>query len=184
MQPKEDQLLKEVRGVEVGNIFQLGTKYTQAFDALFMDENGRRQPIIMGSYGIGVGRLLGCLAEEYHDENGLMLPVAVAPYQVIITALLDNEEVISVAEKVYQDLSTAGIEVLYDDRDKKVARAGEKFADADLIGIPIRITVSSRSLKNGGVDIKRRDEQAGEIIYVEEVVSKILKMLSDLSTSA
>lgn len=179
----EDHRLKEVRGVEVGNIFQLGTKYTQAFDALFMDENGRRQPIIMGSYGIGVGRLLGCLAEKYHDENGLMLPMAVAPYQAIITALLDNEEIISVAEKVYQDLSTASIEVLYDDRDKKVARAGEKFADADLIGIPIRITVSSRSLKNGGVELKRRDEQTGEIIHVEEVVSKINKMIADLSTS-
>ncbi len=176
----DHQLLKAVRGVEVGNIFQLGTKYTEALDAFFMDENGRRQPIIMGSYGIGVGRLLGCLSEAYHDENGLKLPLAVAPYHVIITALLDNDEIRDTAEKIYRELLTAGIEVLYDDRDKKVARAGEKFADADLIGIPMRITVSTRSLKNGGVELKLRNEGQGHIVPVEHVLPEVSKILEQI----
>lgn len=176
----DSDVLTSYRGVEVGNIFQLGTKYTDALEAQFMDENGRRQSIIMGSYGIGVGRLLGCLAEEYHDENGLKLPIQVAPYEVVIVALLDHEEVGIAAEKLYLDLQEAGVEVLFDDRNKKVARAGEKFADADLIGMPIRITVSSRSLKNGGFEVKQRNASEGELCVPEEVIEKVTKTIADL----
>jgi prolyl-tRNA synthetase len=176
----EQDVLRAFRGVEVGNIFQLGSKYTDGLEALYMDENGRRQSIIMGSYGIGVGRLLGCLAEEYHDENGLKLPIQVAPYEVMIVALLDNEEVINAAEKVYQVLLDTGVEVLFDDRHKKVARAGEKFADADLIGIPLRVTISSRSLKNGGVEIKLRTESSGEVYPIEETLDVVQNRIAQL----
>jgi len=127
----------------------------------------------MGSYGIGVGRLLGCLAEAYHDERGLLLPVSVAPYEVIIVGLLDAEEVRDAAEQLYEGMQAIGLEVLYDDRDAKVARAGEKFGDADLIGIPVRITVSKRSMKNGGAEMKLRREAQPEIIPLEEVVQKV-----------
>jgi len=177
-------VLTSFRGVEVGNIFQLGTKYTDALEAQFMDENGRRQSIIMGSYGIGVGRLLGCLAEEYHDENGLMLPIQVAPYEVMIVALLDHDEVGVAAEKLYQDMQATGIEVLFDDRNKKVARAGEKFADADLIGIPIRITVSSRSLKNGGFEVKRRNASEGELCTSDETIEKVTNIINNLKVDS
>ena len=167
-------VLCSVRGIEVGNIFQLGTKYTEALEAYFTDQDGTSKPVIMGSYGIGVGRLLGCLAEAYHDEQGLMLPKAVAPYQVMIVGLLEDEEVVQAAEKLYAELQAAGIEVLYDDRGKKVASAGEKFADADLIGAPIRLTVSKRSLMGGGVEMKRRGQGGQvEVLGLEEVVGRV-----------
>ena len=179
----EKDTLKAIRGIEVGNIFQLGTKYTDAMEAFYTDESGQRRSIIMGSYGIGVGRLLGCLAEEYHDDRGLSLPVQVAPYEVVIVALLDNEEVRETADRIYDHLSASGIEVLYDDRDKKSARAGEKFADADLIGIPVRLTISSRSLKNGGVEIKLRPEETGKIISTGDVAENVARLLQELHDS-
>lgn len=163
-------ILQSVRGVEVGNIFQLGTKYTKAFNATYMDVNGKPQPIWMGSYGIGVGRLLACLCEEYHDEFGLKLPIAIAPYQVVLTAILETEEVANLAEELYHTLRTERIEVIYDDRAKKVASAGVKFRDADLIGFPIRLTISKRSLKNGGVEFKVRGNKTVQIISLEEVL--------------
>ena len=116
----------------------------------FQDESGKRQYVIMGSYGIGVGRLLACLAEEYHDDKGLKLPVTVAPYQVELVSLVKDPEV---GEKIYDELTKAGIEVLYDDRKES---AGVKFADADLIGIPVRLTIGNRSLKEGKVEMKLR----------------------------
>lgn len=177
-------VLKAYRGVEVGNIFQLGTKYTDALEAFYMDENGRRQSIVMGSYGIGVGRLLGCLAEEYHDDRGLAFPARVAPYEVIIVALLDHEEVRNTAEAVYEALLSEGIEVLYDDRHKKIARAGEKFADADLFGIPVRLTISGRSLKNGGVELKLRQESSGRILSVEDLPGAVAAVLKSFHDSA
>lgn len=176
----ETDVLASVRGVEVGNIFQLGTKYTEGLEAFYMDQNGKTHPIIMGSYGIGVGRLLGCLAQEYHDENGLLLPITIAPYEVMIVGLLDNQEVTSAADQLYADLQAAGIEVLYDDRPKKVASPGEKFGDADLIGLPIRLTVSRRSLKNGGVEFKLRREGESEVIPLEQIVQKVQATVADL----
>ncbi len=176
----ESDTLQSVRGVEVGNIFQLGTKYTEGLGANYMDETGRYQPIIMGSYGIGVGRLLGCIAEEYHEERGLILPITIAPYEVSMVGLLDKPEIEEAANQVYQQLLEAGIEVLYDDRSSKEASAGEKFSDADLIGIPIRLTISRRSLKQGGVEIKLRRETDREVILLDQVVSKAQETISML----
>lgn len=165
--------LRSVRGIEVGNIFQLGTKYTEALEAYYTDQDGSSKPVVMGSYGIGIGRLLGCLAEAYHDEQGLKLPMAVAPFQAMIVGLLEDEEVVQAAEKLYADLQAAGIEVLFDDRVKKVASAGEKFADADLIGIPVRLTVSKRSLKNGGVEMKMRAGSEVELVEIENAAERV-----------
>ena len=172
--------LRSVRGVEVGNIFQLGTKYTEAMEARFIDKDGKPKPIVMGSYGIGVGRLLGCLAEEYHDEIGLQLPISVAPYQVMLVGLLENDEVKDEAEKLYQQLKAHQIEILFDDRHIKLARPGEKFADADLIGLPIRLTISKRSLKNGGVELKLRTSTDKQLIPLEEVCDRVLNLIGEL----
>ncbi|MGI5910357.1 MAG: His/Gly/Thr/Pro-type tRNA ligase C-terminal domain-containing protein, partial [Sphaerochaetaceae bacterium] len=138
------------KGVEVGNIFQLGTRYSESMGCFYQDEDGVRKPVIMGSYGIGVGRLLACLAEEYNDGNGLKLPITVAPYQVHLVSLVKDADV---GERIYGELQAAGIEVLYDDRKES---AGVKFADADLMGMPIRMTIGNRSLKEGKVEIKLR----------------------------
>lgn len=176
----EQDRLRSVRGVEVGNIFQLGTKYTEALEARFIDKDGRPKPIVMGSYGIGVGRLLGCLAEEYHDEFGLQLPISVAPYQVMLVGLLENEEVKEKAERLYEQLKAHQVEVLYDDRHIKLARPGEKFADADLIGLPIRLTISKRSLKNGGVELKARTSTEKHLIPLEEVCDRVVNLIGEL----
>lgn len=143
------------KGIEIGNIFQLGTKYSEAMNCTFQDETGAQKPVIMGCYGIGVGRLLACLAEEYNDEGGLKMPITVAPYDVHLVSLVKDTEV---AEKIYESLLESGIDVLYDDRKES---AGIKFADADLIGLPIRITLGNRSLKEGKVEVKLRS--TGEI---------------------
>jgi prolyl-tRNA synthetase len=159
------------RGVEVGNIFKLGTRYTEALGATFLDENGKPQPIIMGSYGIGVGRLLACVAEEYHDDYGLIWPVSVAPYPIHIVLLNSKDgSAEAAAEKLYQTLVDNGLEPLYDDRDE---RAGVKFNDADLIGLPLRVTVSSRSLDKGGFEFKRRDKDERWIVPINQCLDAI-----------
>ncbi|MEL6846905.1 MAG: proline--tRNA ligase, partial [Bacteroidota bacterium] len=168
------------RGVEVGNIFQLGTKYTEAFDAHFMDEGGRPQPIIMGSYGIGVGRLLACLAEEYHDEHGLMWPVSVAPYEIQLVSLADGEATIEAAEQLYDRLVQAGFEVLYDDRPKKVAGPGVKFKDADLRGMPIRLTVSSKTLAENAVEFKLRAGTERRMVPMGEIEATLAQARAGL----
>ena len=173
-------VLRSVRGIEVGNIFQLGPKYTKAMGAQFTDENGRLQDIIMGSYGIGVGRILACSVEEYHDDRGIRLPISIAPYEVLLISLHDNEEVIGIAESLYEDLRKEGVEVLYDDRTKKVASPGIKFGDADLIGIPIRLMVSKRSLGNGGMEVKLRRDSEAAIIAVEEIIPWVKKNIATL----
>ncbi|MEN6482983.1 MAG: proline--tRNA ligase [Anaerolineaceae bacterium] len=171
--------LHAVRGIEVGNIFQLGTRYSDAMGCTFQDENGENQSIIMGSYGIGVGRLLGCVAETFHDDAGLKLPVSIAPYQVQLVLLhAKNDSLpVEVAEKVYQELQQAGIEVLFDDRQES---PGVKFNDADLIGCPIRVTVSQRSLQNGGFEVKRRDQTERSIIANDQLLSYIYDTLEAL----
>ena len=150
------------RGVEVGNIFKLGTKYTDALECGFSDENGQIRPVIMGSYGIGVGRLLACIAEQHHDENGLCWPAEVAPYPVHLTLLSGKTgEPDAVAQALAAELTAAGLEPLFDDRTES---AGVKFADADLIGLPLRINISERSLKQGSVEFKPR--AGGEVFLV------------------
>jgi prolyl-tRNA synthetase len=162
--------LSLVRGVEVGNIFQLGTRYSEALGATYLDERGDSHAIIMGSYGIGLGRLLACVAEEHHDEHGLTLPISVAPYQVTLLALGRGAETRQLADQLYDDLRAAGVEVLYDDRD---ARPGVKFADADLRGMPLRLTVSDRSLAQGGVELKRRTSDEVCMVGITDVISAV-----------
>ena len=171
--------LRIARGVEVGNIFQLGTRYSDALGASFLDEQGRERPVIMGSYGIGVGRLLACVAEEHHDDNGLSLPVTVAPYQVHLVSLAKGEgPVQAAAEALYGDLTSAGVEVLYDDRPEN---PGVKFNDADLIGCPVRVTVGDRGLKKGTLEVKLRGAGGrGEEVPVAEAAARVQEELAAL----
>ena len=162
--------MRAERGVEVGNIFKLGTRYAEAFGAYFLDDDGKRRPVVMGSYGIGVGRLLACIAEEHRDEDGLVWPISVAPYHVHLVASKD-------ALALYGELRSAGVEVLYDDREESL---GTKFKDADLIGAPIRLTLTPRSLKNGGVELKLRREKNGRVMPVEEAVETVRQKVSEL----
>lgn len=173
--PECDGTLKSSKGVEVGNIFQLGTRYSEAMDCYYQDESGTRKPVIMGSYGIGVGRLLACLAEEYHDEQGLNLPITVAPQQVHLVSLVKEAEI---AEDIYTKLTQGGITVLYDDRKES---AGVKFADADLIGLPIRITLGNRSLKEGKVEVKVRSNLAEQFSFdLESLVDETKQLIKTL----
>jgi prolyl-tRNA synthetase len=160
------QPLYTSRGVEVGNIFKLGTRYSAAINATYFDADGAQKPIVMGSYGIGSGRLLACVAEEHHDDKGLIWPITVAPYHVHLVSLGQAE----VADRIYETLLKAGIEVLYDDREES---PGVKFNDADLIGIPIRVTVAAKSLAKGGVEVKRRDQPKAEIVAEADLVARI-----------
>jgi prolyl-tRNA synthetase len=177
--PQCGEPLDAVRGVEVGNIFKLGTRYSDALGCTYLDASGQPRPVIMGSYGIGSGRLLACVAEQYHDEYGLMWPVSVAPYQVHLVALIGKggRETSALAESLYADLEAAGIEVLYDDRPES---PGVKFNDADLIGLPIRLTVSERALKAGGVEFKRRDLNEREVIPLDEIIGRVRDELAAL----
>ena len=161
--------LRTDRAVEVGNIFKLGTKYSEALGVTFDDEEGRERPVIMGSYGIGIGRVLAAVAELHHDDDGLIWPIPVAPYAVHLTVLFRDptDETLVAAEQLYAHLQAAGIDVLYDDRD---ASAGVKFTDADLIGLPLRITVGSRGLKQGGVELKRRDRAERRLVPLASAV--------------
>ncbi len=157
------EALHTVRGVEVGNIFKLGTKYSIAMGATYLDENGESNPIVMGSYGIGSDRLIAVIIEMHHDDAGIQWPITVAPYQVMLVSLATEKtpEVAAAAERIYADLQAAGVEVLYDDRDE---RAGVKFNDADLLGIPIRLTLGGKGLKNGIVEMKlRRSGESSEL---------------------
>lgn len=176
------QALYTARGVEVGNIFKLGTRYTAAIGANYLAADGTEKPIVMGSYGIGSGRLLACAAEEHHDDKGLILPITIAPYHVHLVVLGNDASVNGIAERVYQSLNDAGIEVLYDDR---AISAGEKFADADLIGVPIRLTVSPKALQAGGIEMKRRDRAEKEIVaeagLIARLQNEIKTMLDEIS---
>jgi prolyl-tRNA synthetase len=167
------------RGVEVGNIFKLGSHYSEAVGATYLDEDGKAQAVIMGSYGIGVGRLLACVAEAHHDEHGLIWPVSIAPYPVHLVLLPSKDgRAEEAAEMLYQDLLQAGIEPLFDDRDE---RAGVKFNDADLIGLPLRVTVSKRSLESGGVEFKRRDQNERMIVPLDQAIEVIQVELKTLA---
>jgi prolyl-tRNA synthetase len=171
--------LATARGVEVGNIFKLGTSYSEAAGATYLDPEGVQRPVVMGSYGIGVGRLLACIAEEHHDERGLRWPVTVAPWQVHLVALGGSgPDARAAADRVEQALAGAGVEVLHDDRGE---RPGVQFADADLIGLPLRLTASDRSLAKGGVEVKRRDADTPVIVDEGEVVAHVRAELQALA---
>ncbi len=170
--------LRGSRGVEVGNIFKLGTRYSAMMGATYLDENGEAKPIVMGSYGIGLGRLLACVAEEHHDDKGLIWPVTIAPYHVSLVWIpSDSAETLATAERIYQTLREGGIEVLFDDRK---ATPGVKFNDADLIGLPLRITVGDRSLAHGGVELKRRDQAEKRIVPESDLLVAVRAELQNL----
>jgi prolyl-tRNA synthetase len=162
--------LRTVRGVEVGNIFKLGTKYSMAMGATFLDENGESKPIVMGCYGIGSERMMACLIELHHDDQGIQWPITIAPYQVMLVSLGTEKtpEVVEAAERIYRDLKAVGVDVLYDDRDE---RAGVKFNDADLLGIPLRLTVGAKGLKSGALELKLRRNGELREIAVDSIVA-------------
>jgi prolyl-tRNA synthetase len=163
------------KGIEVGHTFKLGTKYSQAMEATFLDDQGKEKEMVMGCYGIGVGRTVAAAIEQSHDQNGIIFPMPVAPFQVLILPVNINIGLLKeTAEQLYQTFSENGIEVLYDDREET---PGVKFKDADLIGIPLRVTLGEKNLKKGLVEIKKR--RTGEISLVkkEEVLSKIKEMI-------
>ncbi len=170
--------LRTSRGVEVGNIFKLGTRYSDSLNCTYLDKDGERKPVIMGSYGIGSGRLLSCVAEEYNDEHGLIWPITVAPFHVHVVALKGGE---AAAEQIYSDLQAAGVEVIYDDRDE--VSAGVKFNDADLIGVPLRLTVGARSLQKGGVEMKQRTSAEAILVPLAELVGRVQSELAALETA-
>jgi len=167
---KED--LIEKRGIEVGNIFSLGTKFSEPFDLKYKDEKGEDKLVVMGSYGIGLSRLMGTIVEVLSDDKGIIWPETVAPFKVHLLVLGDKEPVLLEANKVYEELQKNKIEVLFDDRLEN--SAGEKFADADLLGMPYRLVVSERSMKEGGIEFKKRAEAKGKIVNLEE----LLKLLT------
>lgn len=158
--------LKEEKSIEVGNIFKLGTRFSEALRLYYTDENGEKKPVIMGSYGIGPARLMGTIVELHNDEKGIIWPESVAPFKVHLLSLNQNEK----AEELYQKFIQSGIEVLYDDRD---LRAGEKFAEADIIGIPYRVVVSVKTLQANSVEMKKRDSNSVEMVKLEEIITKL-----------
>ncbi len=175
--PRCREDLELVHGIEIGHVFKLGTKYSEALGANFLDEKEQRHPIIMGCYGIGVNRIVASLAETSHDENGLIWPLAIAPFSVLVIPLnVKDEAVLQAAEKFYDQLTDAGVDCLLDDRP---ARPGFKFKDADLIGIPLRLVVGGKSLQAGEVEIKWRTAAEPEKVAVDTAVETVLKMLEE-----
>ena len=164
--------LKENKSVEVGNIFSLKTKFSEPFDLKFTDENGQEKLMVMGCYGIGLSRLMGTAVETSNDENGIIWPETIAPYKVHLINLKGKEGKSSqLAGEIYEKMTKNGIEVLFDDRDD--LRAGEKFADADLIGIPYRVIVSEKTAENDSAEIKKRDEKKSKILPIGEIMKRV-----------
>lgn len=158
--------LRERRGIEVGNIFKLGTKYSEAMNATYLSQKGRPELLFMGCYGIGLGRLLASIVEANHDEDGIIWPPAVAPYQIHLMHIGKGDEVREKTETLYADLRAQGYEVLYDDRQES---PGVKFKEADLLGMPVRFTISQRTLETDSVEVKRRTEQEKHLVKLEEL---------------
>lgn len=169
----EKDKLVEKRAIEVGNIFELKTKYSEPFDLSYTDEKGAKHPILMGCYGIGVGRLMGAIVEVLADDKGIIWPESIAPFQIHLLVLGEDKEVLEEANRVYEHLTKGGVEVLFDDRDG--LSAGEKFSDADLLGMPWRAVVSARSIKENGIELKKRTEEKGKIVSLDELL-KIFKL--------
>ncbi len=164
-------VLRSSRGIEVGHVFKLGTKYSESMNATFVDANGKERLFIMGCYGIGIGRTIAAAIEQNYDENGIVLPLSLAPYEVVVLPLnMKDTQINSVAEDVYKKLSDLGVEVLIDDREES---AGVKFKDADLIGIPIHVTVGPKTIKEGAVEIKLRKGGVSKKVKIEEVEKEI-----------
>jgi prolyl-tRNA synthetase len=166
------------RGIEVGQVFKLGTKYSVKLGATFLTESGERKPLLMGCYGIGINRIMASAIELYHDDNGILWPINIAPFEVILTTVnQEDPEVSATAEKLYADLTQAGVDVLFDDRD---LRAGVKFKDADLIGIPIRVTIGKKALAGGNVELKLRREAQSQNVPVGDAAKKVVELVASL----
>ena len=167
-------------GIEVGQVFKLGTKYSSKIGCNFLDDSGKENPCLMGCYGIGINRIVASAIEAANDENGIIFPISIAPFEVIIVSVnQDDAEVVGAGEKIYNELKSKGIEVLLDDRDE---RAGVKFKDADLIGIPVRITVGKKALQTGNVEIKLRTELKPTLIPVDTAIAKTVEMVDTLKS--
>ena len=168
--------LEAIRGVEVGHIFKLGTFFSEALGATFLDQDGRQQPVIMGCYGIGVGRLMAAAIEQNHDDKGIVFPASIAPYQVHLVGLnLARPEVAQAAGDLYDELWRQGIECLYDDRTDQ--SAGVKLNDADLLGLPVRLIISPRNLEQGSVEVKGRQDEEATMVPLDRVVQDIRERL-------
>ena len=176
--PKCGGALEHAKGIEVGQVFKLGTKYSEALQATFLDQNGRPNPMIMGCYGIGVSRTLAAAIEQYHDENGIIWPRSIAPFEAVIVPInAKDEALMSTSETIYSALQEAGVDVLLDDRKD---RAGVKFKDADLIGYPLRITVSKNTLENNEVEIQIRKTGEALPCAIDSVATKVIELLQNL----
>jgi prolyl-tRNA synthetase len=163
--------------IEIGHVFKLGTKYSEALGARFLDQSEQLRPVIMGCYGIGVNRIIAALIETCHDDAGIIWPVSLAPYEVVLDPVKVTDPTTREAtERLYAELSAAGIEVLQDDRD---VRAGVKFKDADLVGIPLRVVLGERGLKEGKIEIKWRWEKQAQMIDLAGAAEQIAKMIVD-----
>jgi prolyl-tRNA synthetase len=166
------------KGIEVGQVFKLGTKYSKKLGAKFLDEQGNEQPCIMGCYGIGINRIFASAIELGNDKNGIIWPISIAPCEIIITSVnQDDDKVAQVAEDIYKQLLRKGIDVLLDDR---VLRGGVKFKDADLLGIPLRVTVGQKSLAEGNVEIKLRSESEISKVSIEDATAKVIELVNEL----
>ena len=176
--PKCGGSLEHAKGIEVGQVFKLGTKYSEALQATFLDQNGRPNPMIMGCYGIGVSRTLAAAIEQYHDENGIIWPRSIAPFETVIVPInAKDEDLMSTSQTIYTALQEAGVDVLLDDRKD---RAGVKFKDADLIGYPLRITVSKNTLENNEVEIQIRKTGEALPCAIDSVATKVTELLQNL----
>ncbi len=166
------------KGIEVGQVFKLGTKYSEKLGAKFLDEQGAKKPCIMGCYGIGINRILASAIEIGNDDNGIIWPISIAPFEVLVTSVnQDDENVAAVAENIYRQLLDNGVDVLLDDR---ILRGGVKFKDADLIGIPIRVTVGRKSVAEGNVEIKLRAESQSQKVAIEKATDKTIELVNSL----
>lgn len=173
--PKCGEPITIARGVEVGHIFKLGTKYSEAMGANFIDQDGKEKPLVMGCYGIGINRTMAAVIEQHNDENGIVWPLALAPYHVVVIPVnAKNQEQMDIAEKMYDDLKNMGVEVLLDDRKERV---GVKFKDSELIGMPMRITVGKR-ISEGEVEFRLRNSEENEIIKIDEVLERVKEEFS------
>jgi len=175
--PKCGDKLSSTRGIEVGHIFKLGTFISQKLGAFFIDPNGVSRPIVMGSYGIGLGRLLAAVIEQNHDDKGIIWPLAIAPYPIYLCPLyMESPQVATTAENLYADLESQGLQVLYDDRKES---PGVKFNDADLLGIPIRVIISPRTMETNSIEVKRRSEKESELVPIEGIATRLEELIKD-----
>jgi len=177
--PQCGQPLQVQKSIEVGHIFKLGYKYSQALGATVLDAGGERVPLIMGSYGIGVERAMAAIVECHHDAQGIVWPLAVAPFHVAVVVAQSNKpDVVSVGERIYERLRAAGIEVIIDDRPERV---GVKFRDAELVGIPLRVTVGARGLTDGLVELTERASAQTRMVPHDEITDEVRKLVTAMS---